>query len=731
MKFVSLITTFLMACTTLLAQNKPITSSAGQRYPMPEFDANRSKDTAYTQSMVMLAHQLIVKEYNKTNTLLKDSTVLRLYNYLAALYRNTPTHNDSSLYYGLKVSEYAKTHNNVEFEVKGLFQQSLYYQLFKQNNAEALRLNLKAYGIVEKADHDPQVFWRICYNLGDTYLKINEFDKSLKYFKQSEELIKSGTGLSTVSTYSYQVAIWQSIASIYNNKKDFLNAELHFKKAIDYLNKVPTKGIKAQIHADYSLFLFEQKRAKEAVENGLRAENLWTETKATRELMLLRSNLALYYMELKEFEKAEKVASEILKNKQVPKRAQQNAYQIMHRLSINKGNWLAGLRFFKKYIHLRDSLDSRHNKEELYKMQSRFEMDIMEANAKEEKDRQMQAFLHIQNENEIQALRTQVEMQNYQAQLKSEKQKREYETQTLREISLKQNTQAIIQASNQESQINKLKIKELEQRKQIEEQTKRSLAAGLLLTLLSGLVLLWYNRKLKKRNNDLVEKNKIIETVTQKMAEIEISALRSQMNPHFIFNCLNSIKLYTLQNDSHAASEYLTKFSRLIRLVLENSRMEKIPLEQELETLKLYIEMEEMRFKGKVNYTIQVDAKVDTQFIEIPPLLIQPFVENAIWNGLMHKEFGGNITIDLQNIDEKTLQIRITDDGIGRKKSLELQSKTATKNKSYGMQVTNERIALINHIYKTETKIEIIDLEDRNKNPIGTQVIIEIPLVYD
>ena len=173
------------------------------------------------------------------------------------------------------------------------------------------------------------------------------------------------------------------------------------------------------------------------------------------------------------------------------------------------------------------------------------------------------------------------------------------------------------------------------------------------------------------------------------------------------------------------------KFSRLIRLVLENSRSEKVTLENELETLKLYMDMEAMRFKEKVNYSINIDKKVDTPFIEIPPLLIQPFVENAIWHGLMHKELGGNITIDLQNIDDKILKISVTDDGVGRKKSLELQSKTATRNKSYGMQATNERVALINHVYKTDTKIEIIDLEDINKNPIGTRVIIEIPLMYD
>lgn len=214
----------------------------------------------------------------------------------------------------------------------------------------------------------------------------------------------------------------------------------------------------------------------------------------------------------------------------------------------------------------------------------------------------------------------------------------------------------------------------------------------------------------------------------QKIAETEISALRSQMNPHFIFNCLNSIKLYSLENDSEGASVYLTKFSKLIRLVLDNSRSERLTLEKEIETLRLYIEMEIMRFKEKVKYEINMSPEIDLQYVEIPPLLIQPFVENAIWHGLMHKEFGGKVSILLNLIAENMLEIQIIDNGVGREKSDEYKSKTATKHKSFGMKVTNERIELINQIYKTKAKVEIVDLYDEKQIGIGTKVIIQIPI---
>ena len=231
--------------------------------------------------------------------------------------------------------------------------------------------------------------------------------------------------------------------------------------------------------------------------------------------------------------------------------------------------------------------------------------------------------------------------------------------------------------------------------------------------------------------NKLVEAQKIKQVQTEfehKIAETEMIALRAQMNPHFIFNCLNSIKLYTLQNNSQTASEYLTKFSQLIRLVLENSQSEKVTLQKELETLTLYIELEAMRFKNKVQYKINVSPAIDQHYIEIPPLLLQPYVENAIWHGLMHKPEGGNILVEVTQPSEYVLHIEITDDGIGRELSALQKSKSATRQKSYGLKMTSERLDAINHLYQTKTEVKIIDLADAMGKATGTKVIIEIPL---
>ncbi len=243
--------------------------------------------------------------------------------------------------------------------------------------------------------------------------------------------------------------------------------------------------------------------------------------------------------------------------------------------------------------------------------------------------------------------------------------------------------------------------------------------------------------ELSKRTSELEEKNKLVEkqkliqiqtAFDQKIAETEMIALRSQMNPHFIFNCLNSIKLYTLENDSAAASEYLTVFSQLIRLVLENSHSEKVSLQKELETLRLYIELEAMRFKDKVQYKIEVAPEIDQQYTEIPPLLIQPYVENAIWHGLMHKKNGGTINIAVTQSAEQSLLIEISDNGVGRQVSAAYKSKSATRQKSFGMKMTSERISIINQIYKMEADIEINDIKDAFDNTAGTKVSIKIPV---
>lgn len=214
-----------------------------------------------------------------------------------------------------------------------------------------------------------------------------------------------------------------------------------------------------------------------------------------------------------------------------------------------------------------------------------------------------------------------------------------------------------------------------------------------------------------------------------KNAENEHKILRLQMNPHFIFNCLNSINLYIEKNDKDLATSYLGKFSKLMRFALDHSRKERISLGDEIAALKLYLEMETMRFKGKLEYLFEIDENLDLDFIEIPPLLIQPHVENAVWHGLMHKNDGGKITLGFKyDLDTQVLNVSIADNGIGRKKAATLKSKAVEKEKSYGTTITNERIEIINRKFNSQTSIVVKDLY-KNGSAAGTLVILKIHLI--
>ncbi len=214
-----------------------------------------------------------------------------------------------------------------------------------------------------------------------------------------------------------------------------------------------------------------------------------------------------------------------------------------------------------------------------------------------------------------------------------------------------------------------------------------------------------------------------------KATELEIQALRAQMNPHFIFNSLNSINRFILQNNKEQASEYLTKFSKLVRLILQNSNASLITLESELEALQLYLELESLRFNHRFNFKISVDDEIDAEVLMVPPLIIQPYAENAIWHGLMHKPDIGNLEIEIKE-EENFLQIRISDDGIGRKKAAELKSKSATTHKSMGVKITKDRIAMMNEKGNKEAVV-INDLVHPDGSAAGTEVIIKIPSTYD
>ena len=302
--------------------------------------------------------------------------------------------------------------------------------------------------------------------------------------------------------------------------------------------------------------------------------------------------------------------------------------------------------------------------------------------------------------------------------------------------------QAKIELLSNEKLINQQQLQISEQNLKSESLLKNILIAGVLILVLLGFIIfrvIMLKRKNEASRHEIVEKELNLQKLEsertkselqQEATELEMQALRAQMNPHFIFNSLNSINRFILQNNKTQASEYLTKFSRLVRLILQNSQHSLIPLESELESLQLYLELESVRFNDHFHFNIRVGNDLDVSSLKVPPLIIQPYTENAIWHGLMHKEEKGNLQIELFE-EENMLCCKITDDGIGRKKALELKSKSASTHKSMGMQITADRIAMLQKANASSTQIKITDLVLPDGSAGGTEVLLKIPLCYD
>jgi hypothetical protein len=273
----------------------------------------------------------------------------------------------------------------------------------------------------------------------------------------------------------------------------------------------------------------------------------------------------------------------------------------------------------------------------------------------------------------------------------------------------------------QESKIHELEIKQEQKEKalKIQKNTILALALGLAILLLLTYFLV-KNIRQKQRSNTL----------------IQLSSLRSQMNPHFIFNSLNSVNGFISKNEEIKANRYISDFSKLMRTVLNNSNNPTIPLQDELKSLEIYLALEHSRFEDKFDFEISIDSKLNTSDIEVPPMLIQPYIENAVWHGLRYKEEKGILQLIVKQNNGR-LEIIISDNGIGREQSQKLKTNHQRDYKSTGIANTKKRIELLNSLQssrlfankdaKSQFSVHIEDLVDVD-TPLGTKVMIHMPI---
>jgi len=230
--------------------------------------------------------------------------------------------------------------------------------------------------------------------------------------------------------------------------------------------------------------------------------------------------------------------------------------------------------------------------------------------------------------------------------------------------------------------------------------------------------------KIKEAENETQIAKQETEIAQNAYSELELRALQMQMNPHFIFNALNSIQSYIINKEEQMANFYLTKFAALIRQFLDSSRSKYISLDEEISNLKLYVELEKLRFENKFDYVFELDPKVN-KYSEIPTMLLQPFIENAINHGLRYKSTKGLLKISFTDYDNHIL-VRIEDNGVGRKAAEKIKSLSSQGYKSQGLKITTHRIENYNKLNLENIEYKISDLLENSEN-IGTLVEIYFP----
>ncbi|MFZ1702940.1 MAG: histidine kinase [Saprospiraceae bacterium] len=241
---------------------------------------------------------------------------------------------------------------------------------------------------------------------------------------------------------------------------------------------------------------------------------------------------------------------------------------------------------------------------------------------------------------------------------------------------------------------------------------------------LIGIVFEFYRLKIKK----LKDEEKIKRDFVKQLSEIEMKALRAQMNPHFIFNSLNSIQKFIFEKDEYAASQYLTKFSRLIRHILDQSNQDYISIHNELELIKIYVEMESLRFDNQFVFEVIINPNVQMSWM-LPSMVIQPHIENAIWHGLLHSTEAGILKLSFEKHQDNQVKIMVEDNGIGREKAQRLKSKQLLKKKSYGSQISESRIHNLNQLYPGVSSFETKDLYGASGHACGTRITMIIPII--
>lgn len=530
-------------------------------------------------------------------------------------------------------------------------------------------------------------------NLGIVYKRMGEYPTSITYYTQALVLYDS-LGNENGLAHAYgNLGILSNMMEDHDKALDYYNRALEWYRSQDRRDKV---ALTLNNIAEGYLLKKDYNKAKEYLKMALEHYD------EPKESIVARINMGQVHYERKEYDRAESFLKSALEDAEELGflQNQSTALRYLSKIQSEKGNHTQSVAMALRNKIVADSVDSFNQKAEAEELL---------ADVYEKAGRLDASVEHLKKYN------------SWRDSIFNENKTKSY-----------QNQQVMMEVYEKDKQLETqaMQVEFLNGRVLLENRWKWSLFLASLFLLIAGLLYYQKYRERHRYSNVLEFKNRVITEQKKEIEEINLQLekrmLRAQMNPHFIFNSLSSIQYFINTNDKKSALHYLSHFSTMLRKVLETSVNVNMVLKDEVELIKTYLELEALRFEENFSYQIHVDGQLDVERYEIPSMLIQPFVENAILHGLMPKDGEKELTIDIRESGPH-IQCTITDNGIGREAAKRINEHKKGKSRSRGISVTQQRIALLAKKYGLETEIKYTDLFDVHGKAAGTTVEIRIP----
>ncbi len=668
--------------------------------------------------------------YVKLSKAKEDTNKVNLLNQIAI--QCIKEYPDSILFYSQKAIELSNKLNYTSGNILATGSLAIGYMI-EGNMKKSIEINLNLVDQLKMVNNKSRLA-KVYGNLGSAYSKIGNKDKAIDYINlslQVKQELKDSIGMA----FSYNV-----LGDIFSNNADFVNGYKYYLLSLKIAEKTKDSTLLTTGYAEISDIYYHQAKYEDAILYIKKAIDICFRIKNLGPIGDYYLNLGLAFQAIHKIDSSEACYNKSLDFAKINNRLESQAsalallsdiYTIkklydkaikyaLEAIEINKqteisdelissyqslGNAYYGIHEYKKAIRayeesINECLQSNHTSPlvDLYNnIAKAYEADLDFKNALYFKTKAYENRDSILSESKNNAIA--------QMQTKFETEKKDQEISLLK------------------------KDQEIKEEKTIRERyVFGSITVIAILISLSLFLLSRLRKREQNRRQIQLEKYKL--QLEKQMIELEQKALQSQMNPHFIFNALNSIQSFITSKDVIQASLFLSKFAKLMRLILESSRSQLVFLEDEIKMLGYYLELQQLCYGKKFNFKIEVDETIDEE-VKIPPMILQPYVENAIIHGVLNKENTGNITMRF-SMKDNSVCVEIDDDGIGREKANVLKKESGGDfHKSVGLLITQERIEIFNKENNKHITTTIIDKKDSAGTPLGTQALISFPAIYN